>query len=580
MAGMKYSVGTRFNFSVAAGVSEVIKIRVGKAGQLDGLDVSGAAFTFYYVAPTGPMRLPIEHGAELGVLNLSVPMLEPGEFSYSLEFTDSLGQNGVLLYGVLTALSQNRVAELVDNARAAEQRVLEVSAGSLHDGPLELRWAASSVAARFAEDCAAAAKDLEDVKDVVKEFRVFIAGWQDNMEKFLVMNPETGTIWVNGYDTGQPYKGRDGQAPRVNAFGYWEVFENGQWVTLPYKAEGKDGIDGTQVRRALLGSRAELPSGEERGVMYYTPKESGTGYDMWCWLDNAGWVCFGGDPYGVATESSLGLVMLGTDHPVESGAPVGVNERKQAMVPLASTTVPGAMKPSSDEVSDVGGGTHFSASGSLLCDIATASSFGGVKLSTNTVLTAGGIVGANADGQLLVRLATPDFAGAVRPGTYYSQLLGIPYLVSVGVDELGRLAICTLKGGALQCRTNTRWLEFKNGAMAWIDDDAFPVDGAHYLGLNTSAQFGQDESDGLYLKAATQDLLAGVKLASGVDDTRVGVVLTLAQVKEFFALKTEAVKPEDAVLKSEPWLKGVVLTEEEYNALGDNVVRDLNYVIV
>jgi hypothetical protein len=84
----------------------------------------------------------------------------------------------------------------------------------------------------------------------------------------------------------------------------------------------------------------------------------------------------------------------------------------------------------------------------------------------------------------------------------------------------------------------------------------------------------------LYLKAATQDLLAGVKLASGVDDTRVGVVLTLAQVKEFFALKTEAVKPEDAVLKSEPWLKGVVLTEEEYNALGDNVVRDLNYVLV
>ena len=48
------------------------------------------------------------------------------------------------------------------------------------------------------------------------------------------------------------------------------------------------------------------------------------------------------------------------------------------------------------------------------------------------------------------------------------------------------------------------------GYMLWMNDADFLVDGAHYLGLVTSGQFGQDEEEGLTLLPATADRLAGV----------------------------------------------------------------------
>lgn len=563
---------------MAAGLAESIELQVGKAGELRGLDVSNASFRFMYEQTDGShVTLVLQHGVTAGVLDLALPKMEAGEYPYIITFTDSSGEVGQLLYGVLTVMSTLRAEEIVADANAAQKRVLQVTAGSLHDGPLELRWAASSVAAVYARQAREAALGLEDVREQVREFRVFVADWLTNMETFLVMNPETQTIWVNGYDTGQPYRGEAGKAPRVNAYGFWEVFIDGQWVTLPYHAEGKDGLDGTQVRRVLLGSRAELPTAEERGVYYYTPKASGSGYDMWCWLDNAGWVCFGGDPYGIATETSLGLVQLGTNQTVTSGAPVGLNAMKRMMVAMATTSVAGVMKPSSDVVSDAGGGTHFNASGNLLTDVATYAVFGSVKLSESGVLTEGGVIGIDANGRLIAKRATTGNFGVIKLGTSYPTNPGDGYRVGIG-EFRGEICTAFVPRGALRHWRPDTW----SGKMDWVNDVSWPSQDSYYTCILTSEQFSQTEEKGLVLLPAsrTGDMVGGVRVARNVEDAGSDVVLPATMVREHFARKKGMLTREEVVLKSDPYIAGIVLTEDEYNSLGDRVDPNLVYILI
>ena len=572
--GMKYFAGTRFDFDAAAGLAEVVKLKVGKAGALAGLSVSGSVFRLTVSRDGEEQSIPLEHGKSAGELTLHLPAMVAGEYRYELTFTDSMGDPGVLLHGVLTVFSRAMADVLTAETDKAEQRTLCVEAGSLHAGPLELRWSASSLAAKYAQEAKQAALGLEDVREAVREFRVFVTDWLNNMETFLIMNPVTGTIWVNGYDTGQPYRGEDGKAPRVNAYGFWEVFIDGQWVTLPYHAEGEDGLDGTQVRRVLLDSLEELPTGEERGVYYYTPKTSGSGYDMWLWLDNAGWVCFGGDPYGVATETSLGLVKLGTRQPVTSGAPVGLNELKQMMVAMATTSVAGAMKPSS-EPSETGGGTHFNASGNLLTDVATYANFGSVRPSVNGVLTEGGLIGMDSNGRLYAKRATTGNFGTIKLGTSYPTNPGDGYRVGIG-EFSGEICTAFVPKGALRHWKPNTW----SGKMDWVDGVSWPSPDSYYTCLLTSEQFTQTEEKGLVLKAATRSLRAGVRIAGSMLDDEADQVLNVQLAREAFALKEDAVTKAEAVLKTDPWLKGVVMTEDEYNALGDHVDPEMTYILV
>lgn len=576
MAGMKYSTGTKFNFSVAAGVAEVIRLRVGKAGQLDELNISGAAFRFYCETETGLVSVPVEHGASVGELYLSMPKFEAGEYSYTLEFSDSVGEVGVLLHGVLTVMGEVRVSQVVNDANKAEQRVLEVTAGSLHGGPLELRWCASSVAAKYAEQARKAALALEDVQKAVREFRVFVASWLDNMETFLVMNPETGTIWVNGYDTGQPYQGEPGKAPRVNSEGFWETWEDGRWKVLPYKAEGKDGQDGWMLRRVMLQPGEELPSEEVLGVMYYKPLETG-GWDRYLWFEGLGWLNVGADPYGVAGLEHLGLVQLSTSLKVNDGAPVGVNDRQQLRVPMATTSVAGAMKPSS-EVSERGGGTHFNACGNLLTDVATYDAFGSVRPSESGVLTEGGAIGLTSDGRMLVKKATTGNYGAIKLGTSYPTDPGDGFRVGIG-EYRGEICLAFVPRGAMRHLKPEAWTAT---GMDWVKDVSWPSADSYYTCILTTKQFTQTAESGLALLSAdrTGGLCGGVYLTGDVNDEGPAVVLTAQQVREFFALKSDAAMRDEVVLKSEPWLKGVVLTEEEYNALGDQVDPDMTYILI
>lgn len=542
--------GSEFTFSQLTGAARVFEWVFSRAGAP--MDVSGVTLDGVVMDGAGGVwPVVVEHMAAVrGGVRVVFPRLDvAGTYDYEIRYVTADGVAGRVVYGRIGVLSTALVLEQLEGAESGEAQRMLVKLPREAGGQVQLEWMASNVSLAAAQMALDAAEKLEGVDATlgqlaaqVEEFHVFTARWRNEVAKVLVLNPVTGTIWVGGYDTGQPYRGDSGRPPRVNAYGFWEVFENGQWVTLPERAAGADGLDGAQVRRVLLDSIADLPTEEERGVYYYTPREAG-GYDMWCWTENAGWVCFGGDPYGFATETSLGLVMLGTGLEVQGGAPVGLDALRRMAVALASSTVPGVVKVSSDDRSEGGGRIHISASGSLFADMATFVEAGAVKISALSVLTAGGLIGLNAEGQLMCQLATPDAAGAVRPGTYYEQLTRRPYLLSVGVDAEGRLANCMVGNGALQHKHKREWLALKGrGFMLWMNDEDFKVDGAHYLGLVTSNQFAQDEEDGLTLLPATADRLAGVyKVSNPAEAARPAQTVLPLSVTETRYAHAEAV---------------------------------------
>lgn len=514
-------VGAEANFTVLAGVSPEYELEFTRDGQP--LPVSGVTFDGVLVDADGDRQeLVIHHaGLEENVLRVTFPHAEKvGRFDYEIAYTTQEGARCRLAYGVLQVLSTELLLEETSGLEFDSRR-LQVRLPGAAGGHVQLVWRAGMEIMRAVEEARAAAEKLAGVDETlaqldaqVEEFRVFVAKWKDDLPSVLVMNPVTGTIWVGGVDTGQPYRGQDGKAPRVNAYGNWETYNGQEWRDIGVRAFGRDGVDGDSMRHIMLDSEDDLPASAERGVVYITPKPDG-GNNMWIWVENLGWLNSRTDTYGYATANTIGMVKLATDYPVTDGAPVGFNGQKQAMVPLASSTVPGALRPSSPEVNDVGGGTHMSVSGSLLVDLATVGRFGAVRVSTSEVLTAGGLIGLNADGQLLVRLATPDLPGAVLPGSRYLQLTRRPYLLAVGVDGQGRLANCLVGNGALQHKLKKEWLALKGrGFMMWMNDADFLVDDAHYLGMVTSGQFGQDEEEGLTLLPATADRLAGVYLVT------------------------------------------------------------------
>ncbi len=306
---MKYSTGSCFNFSVTAGISEVIKIRVGVAGEIDGLNVSNATFRFSYQLEGCDIESAIvEHNGD-GCLGLHIPIVGSGEYRYVLDYVDSLGQNGVLLYGRMTAISRVAADELTDKANAAEMRVLEVMAGSIHSGPLELRWAASSVAALYAEAAKEAAKDAEaaasaaegfkeDVSDTLRLVQAFMDSFNKALQEAILV--KDNYLYVGGKNTGHYLKGDPGVTPHIGLDGYWyegskrlgdrpafgqdgitpSITPDGYWafgdLKTSTRAEGRDGLDGTAVRFILVDSYEDIPQSGETcngGFRYLVRKE-------------------------------------------------------------------------------------------------------------------------------------------------------------------------------------------------------------------------------------------------------------------------------------------------------------------
>lgn len=330
------------------------------------------------------------------------------------------------------------------------------------------------------------------------------------------------------------------------------------------------------------------------------------GYDVYAWLEHggsAGWVRIG-EAYDIATQELYGLVRLGSDVPVQSGAPVGVTDGGNLAVPLAGVAEPGVALPSLDTlVADgAGGKVGIDASGRLWADKSSSAQFGVVKLSFPELVESG-CIGLRADGAISVAWATLTQAGCVRLGSKFGQLNPIPFQVGVGATSEHKLANNLLYGGALQHRQPAGWMS--GDVMPWLSQSAeespdYYRESDYYLGLRSSTQFRQSADHGLELLSADGSLLGGVYVASSMEDGRGNAVPTAAQVtghlqehyytkaelytrsesderyatkafvEQGFATKQELRDVDEAAVhKTDSWEGDVVMTEEAYNQLSE-----------
>ena len=538
------------------------------------LAVDDVFFSGVVVLPDGVITgLDVEQDSSaIGRVVFKFPRLMEGVYSYELMADGEDGSRLRMAYGRLGVHRTNlelgdQLMEEYEEALNSERRLVTVR---LPKGMAErcvLAWRGSSaamVAAEKALDAArraeAAAEKLDAVDATmeqldaqVQEFRVFVANWHDSVRSVLVMNPVTGTIWVGGHDTGQPYRGEDGKAPRVNADGNWETYNGQEWRDIGVRAFGRDGVDGDSMRHIMLDSEDDLPASAERGVVYITPKPGG-GYNMWIWVENLGWLNSRTDTYGYATANNIGMVKLATDYPVTDGAPVGFNAQKQAMVPSMTTSVAGSAKVSTS--------------------------------SEMSVARKDGIIGKNANGQLMARRARPGQAGVMEP----SRTDGLARVLAVGIVPDGTMVDGIDRSGQTGCTraqadtygmvkvafvstneacndiewnvpvgirddmtetvqgTTDSWYRGANGmlyiplsaggCLQWVSSGVQRKDGKQWstggvLKFRHSAQFGVG-GQGLELLPATTEQLAGVYLAMGVDDERSAAVLNARQAKAAF----------------------------------------------
>lgn len=414
-------VGAEANFTVLAGVSPEYELEFTRDGQP--LPVSGVTFDGVLVDADGNRQeLVIHHaGQEENVLRVTFPHAEKvGRFDYEIAYTTQEGARYRLAYGVLQVLSTELLLEETSGLEFDSRR-LQVRLPGVAGGHVQLVWRAGMEIMRAVEEARAAAEKLAGVDETlaqldaqVEEFRVFVAKWKDDLPSVLVMNPVTGTIWVGGIDTGQPYRGEDGKAPRVNAYGNWETYNGQEWRDIGVRAFGRDGVDGDSMRHIMLDSEDDLPASAERGVVYITPKPDG-GNNMWIWVENLGWLNSRTDMYGYASAEAMGMVKLATDYPVTDGAPVGFNEQKQAMVPSMTTSVAGSAKVSTS--------------------------------SEMSVARKDGIIGKNANGQLMARRARPGQPGVMEP----SRTDGMARVLAVGIVPEGTMVDGIDRSGQTGC---------------------------------------------------------------------------------------------------------------------------------
>lgn len=299
--------------------------------------------------------------------------------------------------------------------------------------------------------------------------------------------------------------------------------------------------DGAQVR---LTSTRDTLTVSRSGSGYHVleiPKLDGEGYRVFAWLEtpagDADWVQVG-NTNDLATSQIYGLVKTGTDTVITSGAPVGNNADGQLMAPLASPVLPGTVLPSLQETITSGTLIGLDDAGRMYAQLATTQIFGGVKLSFGgEVCNNYGTIGLRADGTLGIPWATLYQPGIILLGSALGQLNPIPYQVGVGATPDHKLANNLLYGGAIQHMRPAGWTERDMSWLATIMEahpDKYPLT-EFSLGLATSNQFTQcqasEMADGavqgrLHLNAATNTLLAGVYIASGMTDSRPEAVPT------------------------------------------------------
>ena len=415
----------------------------------------------------------------------------------------------------------------------------------------------STLEAIEAMKAAEAARDaVLDKLDLAMEF---VASFNEALQKCVqVVN---NYLWIGGVNTGHYLKGDAGETPRYGSDGWWyigdervgkargddgitpHITSDGYWAFGSQKtnvrAAGKDGINGAAMRRVVIDSVIDLPQEEERGVYYYVRQGDGT-FEVYVWLENAGWTSIGPAndvaALNLATDRVHGMVKFSAGEQ-EQGAPVGwqKGEEGTAIVPLAGTAVAGTGKLGSSVVISFGAPVGMNSAGAYYVGAATTNAYGAIKLSTDETLTfdaseenaPGAPVGLDAAGAAWVPWATTSRGGAVRLGSYLSEVNSRPYLVSIGHTSSKQLAFNVLTNGAMKhAQGRTGWT---SGMAPGVNLSALSGNSI-YFGLDTTIQFSQ-EGGRLSLNEASTTLCAGVRLARSMQDDEAAAVLTAPIVR-------------------------------------------------
>lgn len=557
--------GRDINIDVDAGRSETLTIKPLKEG--------GETWDFSGVVVSGELRdirtdelvVGLECGVtETGSIEVEFPALDGGQYVFAVDMSGGDGGATRLIDGYVTWGEPKAV---IEETEETDERCLLVYV----DGERRKAvWTWSKEAQRMYEEAKKQAERsltfalraekaansvsgslqvqlLGDVDAALKEF-------DTKVSNAIQANTLTNTWWIAGKDTKVQVtgdKGDMGYSPYISALGNWVAWDEQrqQAVDTGVRAYGKDGVDGTAVRRVLINSVDELPktptneAEAEKYRSFFYMVATGDGYDVYGLLETANgtfaWVNVG-DSNALASATLYGLTKLGTDS-IVNGAPVGVN-----------------------------------ASGGLATPAANVGDYGTVKLSYDSMPDSTNCIGLSPSGQLQVNKARLGSYGVVRLGSALGQVADIPYLVSVGSiesgDNEGKLANNLLIGGAL------KHMRTGSGNDGWNEDTVHGAsfDSLHsntfYLGLLLSNSFSQNQTDGLVLNPATPSTLGGVKIAYSLDAPGTDTVPLASQVKKGIADKiTEALA--SYYPKSEVYTKAEV--EQAINAAYDGIVDEV-----
>lgn len=262
------------------------------------------------------------------------------------------------------------------------------------------------------------------------------------------------------------------------------------------------------------------------------------GYDVYHWCEVGGvgqWIrC--GEVNDLATHEVYGMVKLGTDVPVENGAPVGNDQDGCLRVPYAEWLLPGVVLPGVDYTVEEGGAVGFDGDGRMFAVRANSATYGVVMTSYTGTGALTATVGIMEDGRLGIPWATHTQAGVIKLGSEWGQVNPIPYRLAVGATQDHQLVNNLLYNGAIQHMQRADWI-----TKVEMDDLILEIPGEflqgsnmYYLGLVTSAQFTQTAKTGLELRSAANDLLAGVYVARSLDkDTRENAVPSAVMVYKY-----------------------------------------------
>ena len=328
-----------------------------------------------------------------------------------------------------------------------------------------------------------------------------------------------------------------------------------------YLAETLEAIGPSSTERSSVQIRSYIQAGGSCACRYdaswygdrtpflgFTSPHAGKAL-VYEWFDEAGWVCLAGNGAQAsrpATATEDGTVKLGTEAPVAQGAPVGVNEAHQMMVPQATTLCSGTVMYSTDEVIE-----------------------GGIPIGRDA---AGRMVALGSK----VAPAQAFSWGTVKVGSSVPQSMGMPWIIPVGMaasgvrneygqDITGQLMNNTVPGGALRTMTKGDWVA--KGISGW-DAGRLP-NGSNAVGiLSDPEQFDQTADKGLVLKAATVNRLAGVTLTNNPLDERAAHVLDAATLHQFYHTRSEIDTLLQGYIRTNSTLLAIkVMPQEDYDAL-------------